>query len=228
MSVVPLTRCRVVDHLLFPGNRLNLLYTSSILSARWQRVSYTKRDKARLELMVDNTRAAFFELPPELLVPNSRGRKDSFSGKSADDSMSSGRNTPVEGTNGGPASNKAEVNYQQFPLTTLGQLLTLCMESGVSSYPHPSVTLQYFEICVRYVEFWKARTGSIQPAFEAMLDQRGIHHQDEHVRRRCFYLFWKFVKECRPELDPEIVPPILQSMMVSIATLYGKGMEADE
>jgi exportin-T len=175
----------------------------------------SKLSHAKHELMADNTRAAFFELPPELLVPNARGRKDSFSGKSADDSMSSGRNTPVEGTNGGPASNKAEVNYQQFPLTTLGQLLTLCMESGVSSYPHPSVTLQYFEICVRYVEFWKARTGSIQPAFEAMLDQRGIHHQDEHVRRRCFYLFWKFVKECRPELDPEIVPPILQSMMVS-------------
>jgi exportin-T len=178
--------------------------------------------------MVDNTRAAFFELPPELLVPNARGRKDSFSGKSADDSMSSGRNTPVEGTNGGPASNKAEVNYQQFPLTTLGQLLTLCMESGVSSYPHPSVTLQYFEICVRYVEFWKARTGSIQPAFEAMLDQRGIHHQDEHVRRRCFYLFWKFVKECRPELDPEIVPPILQSMMVSGADRTEGCNEADK
>jgi exportin-T len=222
------TLSRAVDHLLFPGNRLNLLYTSSTLLERWQRVSLSEHNKPRLELMADNTRAAFFELPPELLVPNARGRKDSFSGKSADDSMSSGRNTPVEGTNGGPASNKAEVNYQQFPLTTLGQLLTLCMESGVSSYPHPSVTLQYFEICVRYVEFWKARTGSIQPAFEAMLDQRGIHHQDEHVRRRCFYLFWKFVKECRPELDPEIVPPILQSMMVSISQLCDGSNGADE
>jgi exportin-T len=223
------------------GSTLNTLQRSGPSAVPWQQTElalhlvYTfgemaksKLDQARLELMTDNTRAAFFELPPELLVPNARGRKDSFSGKSADDSMSSGRNTPVEGTNGGPASNKAEVNYQQFPLTTLGQLLTLCMESGVSSYPHPSVTLQYFEICVRYVEFWKARTGSIQPAFEAMLDQRGIHHQDEHVRRRCFYLFWKFVKECRPELDPEIVPPILQSMMVSISQLHDKSDETDK
>jgi exportin-T len=213
------------------GSTLNTLQNNGPSAVPWQQtelalhlvytfgeMSKSKRipsAKVRLQLMTDNTRAAFFELPPELLAQRDRSRKDSFSGKSQDDNMSSGRNTPIEGTNGGPASNKAEVNYQQFPLTTLGQLLTLCMESGVSSYPHPSVTLQYFEICVRYVEFWKARTGSIQPAFEAMLDTRGIHHQDEHVRRRCFYLFWKFVKECRPELDPEVVPPILQSMMVS-------------
>lgn len=165
-------------------------------------------------LTLDNTRAAFFVLPEELLVPN-RNRKDSFSGKSGDDSMSSGRNTPVEGMNGNQASNKSEINYQRFPLTALGQLLSLCIGSGVSGYPHPSVTLQYFEICVRYVDFWKSTPGSIQPVFEAMLDSRGIHHQDEHVRRRCFYLFWKFIKECRPELDPELVPPILQSMRVS-------------
>lgn len=139
--------------------------------------------------------------------------------------MSSGRNTPVEGMNGSsstngnhPPANKSEINYQQYPLTPLGQLLTLCIESGVASFPHPSVTLQYFEICVRYVDFWKSRSGSIQPVFEAMLDSRGIHHPDEHVRRRCFYLFWKFVKECRTELDPDIVPPILQSMRVSLYT----------
>lgn len=131
--------------------------------------------------------------------------------------MSSGRNTPVEGMNGSSTTNlqKHEIDYHQFPLTTLGQLLTLCMDCGVASYPHPSVTLQYFEICVRYVDFWKSRPGAIQPVFEAMLDSRGIHHQDESVRRRCFYLFYRFVNMCRTELDPEMVPPILQSMRVS-------------
>lgn len=131
--------------------------------------------------------------------------------------MSSGRNTPVDGMNGNASNGKNEIDYQRYPLTTLGQLLTLCIESGVSSYPHPSVTLQYFESCVRYADFWKTKTGAIQPVFEAMLDSRGIHHPDEHVRRRCFYLFWRFVTSCRTDLDPEIVPPILQSMMVSLS-----------
>lgn len=131
-------------------------------------------------------------------------------------SMSSGRNTPVEGMNGSSSNpQRHEIDYHQFPLTTLGQLLTLCMDCGVASYPHPSVTLQYFEICVRYVDFWKSRSGAIQPVFEAMLDARGIHHPDENVRRRCFYLFYRFVNMCRGELDAEMVPPILQSMRVS-------------
>ena len=137
--------------------------------------------------------------------------------------MSSGRTTPVNGSNGNDdfeqqlQSKPETVDYSQYPLTPLGQLLVLCMTSGVSTYPHPSVTLQYFEICVRYADFWKSRPGTVQPVFEAMLDTRGIHHADEAVRRRCFYLFAKFVKECRSELDVEMVPPILQSMRVSLS-----------
>lgn len=69
-------------------------------------------------------------------------------------------------------SNGDKINYTQYPLTPLGQLLTLCMTSGIVNYPHPSVPLQYFEIAVRYAEFWRCKTGSVQPMLEAMLDQR--------------------------------------------------------
>ena len=70
---------------------------------------------------------------------------------------------------------KERINYEQYPPTPLGQLLSLCVSSGISNYPHPGVTLQYFETAVRYVEFWKAKDGLIQPMFEAMLDQRWVH-----------------------------------------------------
>jgi exportin-T len=139
--------------------------------------------------------------------------------------MSSGRTTPENGMTddqlsqalpgvyyGGP---KEVVDYEGFPLTPLGQLLTFCISSGIASYPHPSVTLQYFEIAVRYVDFWKSKPATVKPMFEAMLDARGIHHPDEAVRRRCFYLFAKFVKECKNELDLGMIPPILESMRVS-------------
>jgi len=77
---------------------------------------------------------------------------------------------PIPGVYYGGSKDK--VDYEQYPLTPLGQLLTLCMTSGIVSYPHPSVTLQYFETAVRYVEFLQTRAGSMQPIFEAMLDQR--------------------------------------------------------
>ncbi len=77
---------------------------------------------------------------------------------------------PIPGVYYGTSENK--VDYQQYPLTPLGHLLTLCTTSGIASYPHPSVTLQYFETAVRYIEFWRSKPATIRPMLEAMLDQR--------------------------------------------------------
>jgi exportin-T len=93
-------------------------------------------------------------------------------GINGDAHMSSGRSTPTNGDIEQRSSSKEKIDYSQYPLTPLGQLLTLCMTSGILTYPHPSVLLQYFETAVRYVEFWKSKPGSVQPVFQALLDQR--------------------------------------------------------
>lgn len=102
-----------------------------------------------------------------------------------DSAMASGRSTPTS-TDGMSEDALAEIqpgvyyggkdriDFEQYPLTPLGQLLTLCTTSGIATYPHPSVTLQYFEIGVRYVGFWKVKEGAIKPILEAMLDQRSV------------------------------------------------------
>jgi exportin-T len=178
-------------------------------------------------LTPDNTRTAFYDLPPELASKSGRDRQRriSINKQHIDSAMSSGRTTPENGMSEDSLAQqlpgvyyggaKEVIDYEQFPLTPLGQLLNLCMTSGIASYPHPSVTLQYFEIGVRYVDFWKCKPGSVKPMFEAMLDSRGVHHPDEAVRRRCFYLFARFVRECKAELDLDMVPPILDSLRVS-------------
>ncbi len=136
--------------------------------------------------------------------------------------MSSGSSTP-NGVIGGVdlpdlSSFRDRIDYTQYPLTPLGQLLNLCMTVGVASFPHPSVPLQYFEIGVRYGDFWRSRPGSIQPMLEAMLDTRGIHHPDQEVRRRCFYLAGKFIKDNKNEIDKTMISPIVESMMVSLGS----------
>lgn len=90
--------------------------------------------------------------------------------------VSSGRTTPesedmlAQQIPGVYYGGKHEViDYEQYPLTPLGRLLTMCMTSGIINYPHPGVSLQYFEIAVRYVDFWKSKPGSVRPMFEAML-----------------------------------------------------------
>lgn len=140
----------------------------------------------RTLLIPDNTRAAFYELPDEMGRKAGRDRlhRISVNKLHVDSGMASRRSAPtltdgmsedglaepIPGVYYGGSKDK--IDYDQFPLTPLGHLLTLCLTSNVASYPHPSVTLQYFEAAVRYIEFWKSKPGSVQPMFEAMLDER--------------------------------------------------------
>jgi exportin-T len=70
----------------------------------------------------------------------------------------------------------------------------------------------YFEIAVRYIDFWKVKPGAIQPMFEAILDTRGIRNEDEGVRRRSFYLLSRIIRECKIEIDKAMIPIILDSL----------------
>ncbi|BEJ16561.1 hypothetical protein CspHIS471_0511660 [Cutaneotrichosporon sp. HIS471] len=155
------------------------------------------------EIAKTNSRAAFYELPPELLSKTTVKMVGS-----------SGQSTPTGGAAPDIAilDSSTKIDYEQYPLTPLGRLLTLSMSSGLASYPHPSVPLMYFEIAVRYVDFWKVKQGAIQPMFEALLDTRGIRNDDEGVRRRSFYLLARFIKECKIEMDKAMIPIILDSL----------------
>nr|XP_019009359.1 exportin-T [Kwoniella pini CBS 10737]OCF48140.1 exportin-T [Kwoniella pini CBS 10737] len=130
-------------------------------------------------------------------------------------SKSDGRSTPTSEM--GDAETvynnvRDSFDYDQYPLSPLGELLSRCIASGISTYNHSSVTLQYFEIAVRYVEFWKYKPETVSPMFEAIVSNRGVHHPDEGVRRRCFYLFQKLCKDCRCSSVDAMVEPILGSI----------------
>ncbi|KAK8849681.1 hypothetical protein IAR55_005016 [Kwoniella newhampshirensis] len=197
---------------------LDAFQTSGPSAVSWQQAELAMH----LVYTFDSTRAAFFDLPPEVATKAARDRvhRINVNKAYAESAMSSGRSTPIM-ADGDMSQSLPDVNYsdvkdkfeyEQYPLSPLGQLLTRCMSSGISNYPHPSVTLQYFEIFVRYVEFWKSKTEAIQPMFEAILDSRGVHHPDEGVRRRCFYLFSKLCKECKNDTVAGMVQPILESL----------------
>lgn len=136
--------------------------------------------------VVGGTRKAFFVMPLDGQTSKDRDRQRRASINSA--ATDSSCPTPVELTPEeaaklklNPAARLSNVYYgggkdrgsvDQLPLTPLGELLTRAMGSGALSYPHPGASLQFFEIAVRYVEFWRAKKEFIQPMLEAMLDSR--------------------------------------------------------
>ena len=79
-------------------------------------------------------------------------------------------------------------------LTPLGLMLSKMMESGVSGYPHESIPLIFFEVVIRYAQFFEHHSQYIPEALQAFLDARGLHHNVPSIRIRINYLFLRFVK----------------------------------
>ena len=168
-------------------------------------------------------RGAFIQIPADVqaaLDKNKLSRKASFSTSAAaannagsDSGMTSGTATPTP---------KLQVDYTAFPLTVQGEILLRTVRSDISSYPHPSVALQFFECASRYAEFCKMRVDLIGPTLGALLDQRGIHSTQPAVQERAFYLFHKFIRDLRGSLDAGLVPQILSSMNVSPASFVSR------
>jgi len=65
-------------------------------------------------------------------------------------------------------------DYSEFALTAHGQMLYTLVQSGISAYPHHTVTLQFFETTTRYTDFFKVRKECIMPTLHAMIDQRFV------------------------------------------------------
>lgn len=73
-------------------------------------------------------------------------------------------------------------------------LMRLLISSGVSTYGHSAVTLQFFETVVRYEKFFNQEPQMIPDVLVAFMDERGLRHQSPRVRSRVSYLFSKFIK----------------------------------
>jgi exportin-T len=67
---------------------------------------------------------------------------------------------------------KKGTDYSEFPLTTHGEMLLALVQSGIASFPHQAVALQFFESVARYPDFFKVRKECIIPTLEPMIDKR--------------------------------------------------------
>ena len=60
-------------------------------------------------------------------------------------------------------------DYSNYPLTTHGEMLLALVQSRISSYPHRTVSMQFFETVARYGDFFKIRNDCIMPTLEPMV-----------------------------------------------------------
>lgn len=67
---------------------------------------------------------------------------------------------------------RKEHDYGTMPLTLQGELMMALIRSGVSSYPHTAVAMQFFEVVARYGDFFRVRKECIVPVLTAFIDER--------------------------------------------------------
>ena len=89
------------------------------------------------------------------------------------------------------------------------QMMHKLISSNLASHPHPSIQLQYMEICVRYWQFFEQNTGSIPRALENFVSF--IHSNHVKVRTRSWYLFYRFVQLLRRHLG-NVAQTVIQAI----------------
>lgn len=110
--------------------------------------------------------------------------------------------------------NNADSN---LTLTPLAELIVKAITSNISAYPRKLIPAQYFELVIRYYQFFEVRPDLIPTVLEAFLDERGCHHPKESHRARVWYLFQRFIKSARSRLK-SFEEQILRSIEVSSAS----------
>lgn len=89
------------------------------------------------------------------------------------------------------------------------EMMDKMVNSGLASYPHPAIQLQYMEICVRYVQYFEQNPGLIHKVLESFVNF--VHSDHVKVRTRSWYLFHRFVRHLRNQMG-DVAQTIIQAI----------------
>ncbi|KAK4083980.1 hypothetical protein Purlil1_10613 [Purpureocillium lilacinum] len=81
--------------------------------------------------------------------------------------------------------------------------------SGIASFSHPAILLQYMEICVRYCAIFESHPEYIPQVLENFV--RLVHHDHVRIKTRSWYLFHRFIKQLRSRVG-NVAETVIQSI----------------
>ncbi|KAL5516022.1 hypothetical protein EMCRGX_G001278 [Ephydatia muelleri] len=80
------------------------------------------------------------------------------------------------------------------------QMMVIVVESQVSHYDHVAVLLEFYEVLVRYEKFFVTAKHCLPGVMDCFLE-RGLKNVHVPVRSRLCYLFCRFVKSLKNQMD---------------------------
>ncbi|KAH3816261.1 exportin-T-like isoform X2 [Dreissena polymorpha] len=85
--------------------------------------------------------------------------------------------------------------------SAIHDMMRLLVTSRVSCQGHMIVMIHFFETVVRYDRFFQCEQQHIPDVLMAFMDERGFHHRNGQVRSRTAYLFSRFIKGLKSQVQ---------------------------
>ncbi|BGP43722.1 pre-tRNA nuclear export protein [Rhodotorula kratochvilovae] len=111
------------------------------------------------------------------------------------------------------------IDYTQFPLSQLGELMLRACRAKVVDFPHAAVSLQFFEVVVRYHDFFRLCPEYITQILPSFLDEHGLHQPEEPVQARVFYLFSRFIYQAKGIVQSQVSGDLVRSILTGMQDL---------
>ncbi|GAA5895540.1 hypothetical protein JCM8208_005261 [Rhodotorula glutinis] len=111
------------------------------------------------------------------------------------------------------------IDYTQFPLSQLGELMLRACRAKVVNFPHAAVSLQFFEVVVRYHDFFRLCPEFITEILPSFLDEHGLHQSEEPVQARVFYLFSRFIYQAKSIVQSQVSGDLVRSILTGMQDL---------
>lgn len=112
---------------------------------------------------------------------------------------------------------KSQIYTSEAYVLFKNYLLKLVSNSEALLINHPKIQLVFFELIVRHynLKFFENTDSTVLKILEIFTSPYGLFNEQENVRLRLWYLFFRFVKLTRPSLNDEF----LNGFLVKLAPL---------
>ncbi|KAL4226182.1 hypothetical protein ACF0H5_014168 [Mactra antiquata] len=100
-----------------------------------------------------------------------------------------------------PAAQGQHFTGDLTKVSALQEMMRLLISSRISCHGHMIVMVHFFETVVRYEKFFQCEPQHIPDVLMAFMDERGFHHRSGQVRSRASYLFSRFIKGLKGQIN---------------------------
>lgn len=110
------------------------------------------------------------------------------------------------------------------------EMLLKTINSNVIQINHPLIHLLFFELTVRHYTLLNKSNNKDELTHHilALFTSLGLHNTNEKVQMRCWYLFFRFAKLTKPQLNDDVIQRLVSDMSQRLLVIEAEVPQKDD